>query len=506
MLFRSGLIVAFLTLISRFVGLARDLFIAASFGSSAIGDCVNIAFKFPNLFRRLFGEGALSSVFIPIFSKKLVESPEAAKKFSSEVFTLLLIILLIISTLLQIFMPYLMCIIAPGFYENPEKNRLAILLCQITTPYLVFVCIVALFGGMLNSVKKFAAFAFSPVIMNVSVIGFTLILSEEFHSYYSVAWSLIIAGILQLLFMIMCLKTAGLGLRFSGDMQDPDVKIMLKNMWPASLSAGAQQINLFISQSIATFAPGAVSILSYADRLYQLPLSLIGVSVGTILLPELSRMYKEEDIEGANDLLNRSIMTSCIIAIPATFGLFVLAGPIIHFLYERGAFTNHDTQAVALSIQAFAIGLPAFVLAKILTPIFYANLDIKRPFRIMLYSIALNIILNILLMIPFSYVGIAFGSSVAGWFNVCLLARGARVHGDFRIGRKTFIFAGKAVLSAIGMSLFIIIVDYIWGDLFYIKNFMMKGLFLFGVIMFSVLIFAALCFQQKLHLEIRKER
>ena len=501
MLLKSGIIVAFFTMLSRFFGLARELFIAATFGSSAIADCVNVAFKFPNLFRRVFGEGALSVVFIPIFSQKLMESQDSARKFSSEVLTLLFIALIILSTVMQITMPYLMVIIAPGFYEIQEKYELAILLCRITTPYLIFISITAIFGGMLNSVKKFAAFAFTPIIMNVCVIIFTYFWQARLTAHFAISYSLIFAGVLQVVFMWFCLFKAKLTFSPSlGFRDDADVTKLLKNMGPAAMSSGVQQINLFISQSIASFIPGAVSILSYAERLYQLPLAIIGVTFGTILLPELSQIYKKKDIAGANNLQNNAIIIALILSVPATVGLFVLANPIIHLIYERGAFVANDTIKTANALAAFSLGLPAFVIAKILTPIFYANGDTKTPMRITIYSLLVNTFLNIALMIPFDHVGIAIGSSIGAWYNVWLLNKHAKAHGDFKVTAKTKECIYKIVISAFVMTLVLFVSDYFCHDYYYSSSFLVKALALFSSIIIAGMVYLLIFYFFKIHL------
>lgn len=499
MLLRSGIIVASFTLISRFFGLARELFIAATFGTSFIADCVNVAFKFPNLFRRIFGEGALSVVFIPMFSEKLVESKADATKFSGEVFSLLLLTLIILTILLQITMPYLMVVIAPGFFVSNEKFDLAITLCRITIPYVIFVSITALFGGMLNSIRQFAAFAFVPILMNISIITITPLIQDRYTAHFSIAYALIIAGILQVAFMYYCLVRAGLNFPLLFKPKNKDVRILLKKMGPATMSSGAQQINLFISQSIASFLPGAVSILSYADRLYQLPMSLIGVTFGTILLPELSRIYKKKQYIEANNLQNKSIKIAAAISIPAMFGLFILAMPIIHFIYERGQFSSNDTKQTAHALMAFSLGLPAFTLSKILTPIFYANLDTKTPFKITIYSIVTNVTLNILLMIPFGHIGIALGSSIAAWFNVYLLNKHAKQYGNFHISFDTLLFSLKIIICSIFMVGFIAIIQCYFNDFFYNDRFIIKAGMLLGTIVFSLIIFAMLGYFFKIH-------
>jgi putative peptidoglycan lipid II flippase len=507
MLIKSGIIVAFFTMLSRIFGLARELFVASIFGSSAIADCVNIAFKFPNLFRRIFGEGALSVVFIPIFSQKLLESRSSAHRFSSEVLTLLFISLIILSTLMQIFMPYLMVLIAPGFYKIQEKYELAILLCRITTPYLIFISISAIFGGMLNSVKKFAAFAFVPIIMNICVILFTYLWQEKLNAHFAISYSLILAGILQVIFMWFCLLRAKLTFSPSLAFYDnPEVIKLLKNMGPAAISSGVQQINLFISQSIASFIPGAVSILSYAERLYQLPLAIIGVTFGTILLPELSQIYKKKDLEGANNLQNNAIIIALALSIPATLGLLLLAKPIIHLIYERGAFVAEDTSKTAYALAAFSLGLPAFVIAKILTPIFYANGDTKTPMRITVYSLLFNSFLNIALMIPFDHVGIAIGSSISAWYNVFLLGKYAKSHGNFKIQIKTKKSIYKIIISAFFMIAVLCISNYFFHDFYYSLSFVVKAQALFITIIIAAMVYLLMLYFFKIHLFLIKHR
>ncbi len=505
MLLRSGIIVAFFTLLSRFFGLAREFFIAATFGTSLLADCVNVAFKFPNLFRRIFGEGALSAVFIPMFSEKLVTSQNEAKLFGSKIFTLLMITLIILTLIVEILMPYIVVLIAPGFYLENEKFELAVILCRITTPYLIFISVTALFGGMLNSVKKFAAFAFVPIIMNISVIVVTYYLQEQYTAHYGIAYSLIIAGVLQVAFMVVCLYRSNLSISIIFAPKEKEVVQLVKNMGPATLSSGSQQLNLFISGAIASFLPGAVSILSYADRLYQLPLALIGITFGTILLPELSQIYKKRNYGEANHLQNKAIQIALLLSIPSMIGLFALSKPVIHLIYERGQFTPKDTILTAQALAAFSLGLPAFVIAKILTPIYYANLDTKTPFRITLYSLTINTILNIVLMIPFGHVGIAIGASIAAWINAWLLNKHAKQYGDFNVTYETKLFAFKVLFSSFCMLVFISFVMYYFGDLFYSSKFTIKSGSLLGTIAFGIAIFLAISYCLKIHIVLLKK-
>lgn len=488
-LFRSGIIVAFFTLISRIFGLVREQFIASLFGSTPMGDSINVAFKLPNLFRRIFAEGALSAVFIPIYNEKMLISKNAAGRFSGEVFTLLLLTLIVIIVLMQVFMPQLMLIIAPGFHGKKEKFELTVFLCRITIPYLIFVSLTALLGGILNSVKKFAAFAFSPVILSVCVIIFTLMLGDYTDSTISISLSLIIAGILQVAFMFFCVKRADLSFPIIFSVRDPDVKKLLINMGPATISSGVQQLNLFISQSIASFIEGAISILSYADRIYQFPLSIIGTSFSTILLPELSKIYKSNDIEAATKVQNNAIRMGLLLSLPATFGLIILSHPIINIIYERGAFTPQDTTNTAEAIAAFAFGLPAFILAKILTPIFYANGDTKTPLKITLFSIIINTGMNLLLMDSLKHIGIAVGTSIAAWYNLGLLYSYTTKQKKLHIESGIKLFCAKILLCCLIMSCIIWLIKYYYLQYFYSEYLLIKVCTLGGTITLGVLSF-----------------
>ncbi|MFA1688298.1 murein biosynthesis integral membrane protein MurJ [Candidatus Rickettsia barbariae] len=473
-LFRSGVVVAFFTLISRIFGLVREQFIASLFGSTPMGDSINVAFKLPNLFRRIFAEGALSSVFIPIYNAKMLISKKAANNFSGEIFILLLLTLIVIIALMQIFMPQLMLFIVPGFHGKKEKFELTVFLCRITIPYLIFVSLTALLGGILNSIKKFAAFAFSPVILSICVIIFTLTFDHYIESTISISLSLIMAGILQVSFMFVCVKRADLNFPIIFNPSDPDVKKLLINMGPATISSGIQQLNLFISQSIASFIEGAISILSYADRIYQFPLSIIGTSFSTILLPELSKIYKSNDIVAAKKIQNNAIRMGLLLSLPATFGIIILSHPIINIIYERGVFTSQDTTNTAEAISAFALGLPAFILAKILTPIFYANGDTKTPLKITLFSIIINTGMNLLLMDSLKHIGIAVGTSIAAWYNLGLLYSYTTKQNKLHIEAGIKLFCGKILLCCILMSIIIALIKHYYLEYFYSEYLLIK--------------------------------
>lgn len=492
---RSGFIVAFYTLLSRILGMAREIFISNLFGSGPVADSVNVAFKLPNLFRRIFAEGALSSVFVPIFNRKLTESQSLAENFASKVFWLLIITLIIIILIMQYFMPELMIIMAPGFQDNIDKFNLTILLCRITMPYLLFISMAAFLGGMLNSIGRFAAFAFVPVILNLAVIFGTLGLKEYMLPATAISYSIILGGSMQVIFMAIATKKADLHIRSLpvAISPDKDINKLLKMMVPATISSGAAQINIFISQSIASFIPGAVSILSYAERLYQFPLSIIGIAFSTVLLPKLSKLYKTGDIKQTDKTQNDAIKFALFLSLPCAFSLIVLAEPIIYLIYQRGAFTSDDTIKTATALAAFAAGLPAFILAKIFTPIFYANCDTKTPMKITINALLANTLLNIILMQFMAHVGIALGSSIAAWYNLYLLIKSTQKCGFFRLTDGTKKFIAKIFICSLLTSVLVAALSNLINDFFYNGTIILQIISMTILILFGILIHFSLC-------------
>jgi putative peptidoglycan lipid II flippase len=440
--FKSGLLIAFFTLISRVFGLVRELVIANFFGTNLFADSINTAFKFPNLFRRIFGEGALSSVFIPIYSEKITTSKAGAERFASEVYTLLFISLSALTILIIILMPYIMLAIAPGFISSPEKFQISVLLSRITMPYMLFISMAALIGAIQNSNNKYAAFAFMPVILNIFVILSCFLGGSEKAKAIYISMGILVGGVGQYFFMKLTSKIYGIKFSFiSIKCLTKDAYKFLKNLFPAAVGNSFTQINLFISNAIASFAPGAISILSYTDRIYQLPLSIIGLCFGTILLPNLSKLYGQNKIEEATSLQTNALKISIFLSAACAAGLASLAQPIIHTIYERGLFLHSDTIKVSDCLFIFSFGLPAFILNKVLTPIFYANHDAKTPFKITSITIVINIILNIILIKDYKHLGIAIASVFSSWLNVMFIFY--------------FLKKDKLQISNQGLSLFI---------------------------------------------------
>lgn len=421
---KSAIVIGILTFISRIFGYVRDIFIASQLGAGLYSDVFLVAFRLPNFFRRLFAEGAFSAAFVPIFAGMLAtEGEKSAKFFAERVFTILLIVVFIFTILMQIFMPWVMIMLAPGFADNQEKFDLAVLLSRVTMPYLIFISLVSLLSGVLNSLQRFAAAAASPILLNMCMVIAIAFLSRYTASpAHALSYGVTIAGIVQLVALIFSCKRAGMLIGLRWPHLDDDIKRLLRNMAPGLLGGGVMQINIFIDTTIASYLPqGAVSLLYYADRINQLPMALIGTAIGTVLLPLLSRQIREGKTELANNTQNRSLEVALLLTLPCATALMLIAQPLMLVLFQRGEFGTAETSGAAAALVAFAVGLPAFVMVKIFTPCFFATYDTKTPVKIALLCLVVNIILNLLLMQILDHVGIALATSLSSWLNAILL-------------------------------------------------------------------------------------
>jgi putative peptidoglycan lipid II flippase len=413
------------TAASRLLGFLRDILIAQALGTGPVADAFFVAFRFPNLFRRLFGEGAFNAAFVPLFAGRLErEGRAAAKAFAEQALAAMTTGLLLLTVLAMAAMPWLMLVIAPGFADDPEQFDLAVRLTRIAFPYLLFMVLVALLGGVLNSLYKFAAAAAAPILLNLFFIASLLLVLPYWSGNAGelLAWTVAAAGLGQFVFMAWAAAANGMALRFPRPRLTPAVRRLFKLMVPGLLSAGALQINLLVGTMIATLQAGAVSWLYYADRLYQLPLGLIGIGIGVVLLPDLARKLRGGQDAAAMYALNRALELGLFLTLPATVALLVVPGPIVTVLFERGAFTAADSQATAAALAAYAAGLPAFVLVKILQPPFFAREDTVTPLRFALASVAINIVLALALFHAIGFLGLAVAASIASWANALLLA------------------------------------------------------------------------------------
>ena len=431
------------TLASRVLGFVRDILIAALLGAGPVADAFFVAFKLPNFFRRLFAEGAFAAAFIPHFTRILTEDgADAARHFCERVLSVLVAVLLVFCTAMQIAMPWAMYLFAPGFAADPEKFDLAVELARIAFPYLLFVSLVAQLGGVLNALDRFAAAAAAPILLNISLILCLVGLAPKLETPgHALAWGVFAAGVIQFLWLIEACRRAGVVFRLPRPRLTPPVKRLMARILPGAIGAGAVQINLVIGVILASLLPtGAVSYLYYADRVYQLPLGVIGIAVGTALLPLLSRQLREGDEAGGQASFNRALEFSLLLTLPAAAALVVMPGPIVAVLFERGAFDAGSTAATASALAAFALGLPAFVLVKVLAPGFFAREDVVTPVKIAGISVAANIALSGALLVPLQHVGLALATSAASWLNAVLLAFVLRRRGqlgmDSRLRRR----------------------------------------------------------------------
>ena len=453
-LVKSTAVIGSCTLVSRVLGFLRDVTIASSLGASMYSDAFFVAFKLPNFLRRLFAEGAFNSAFVPQFAGMLaVDGEEKAKKFSSEAMSFLLLILIIVSAVCIVAMPWLMFILAPGFESNPEKFNLTITLTRITMPYIVFISLVSLLGGILNSSDKFAAVAATPIIMNLCLIVVPYFVGSITPSgAHALAVAVMTSGVMQWLWLVYFCRKRGLLPRLVRPRLTPEVRKLLRLIAPAALGAGVAQVNLFIDLIIASQFNSGVSYLYYADRINELPLAVIGIAVGTALLPMLSRQLREGKKEEAYRSQNKAIELCLFLSLPAAIALLVIAEPIISVMFERGAFGALETAQTYPALMAFAAGLPAFILVKILAPGFYAHEDTKTPFKIATLCVLINLVFNLLLMVPFRHVGMAMATAIAGWVNVVLMTYVLRKREWMKIDRELIVETGKILLSCMVMA------------------------------------------------------
>tara|TARA_R110001583_G_scaffold96819_3_gene241412 strand:- start:122063 stop:123613 length:1551 start_codon:yes stop_codon:yes gene_type:complete len=423
-LVRSIATVSGFTLLSRLLGFARDILIAAMLGAGGMADAFFVAFKFPNLFRRLFGEGAFSVAFIPLLAGDIEKRGiEEARDFAANALSIMVVVTGFLVAIIEIIMPWAMLVFAPGFSEDPEKFHLSIELARITFPYLAFISAVALMSGIFNTLHRYAAAAAAPVVLNIFMIGALLGLSPITQTpSHALAWGVMMAGIGQFVWLVIACKRAGFAIRLQMPRLDDKVKLLGKRMIPGMIGVGVYQLNLLVDTMLASMvSDGAVSWLYYADRVHQLPLGVIGIAIGTAMLPTLSRQLQGKDPSVAMYSQNRGIEIALLLTLPAAVALAVMGIPIINVLFQRGAFTASETSATGMALTIFACGLPASVLVKVLAPGFFAREDTKTPIRIGITCMVLNIGMIVVLMPFFGHLGIAAATAVSSWINAVSL-------------------------------------------------------------------------------------
>ncbi|HEY4163320.1 MAG TPA: murein biosynthesis integral membrane protein MurJ [Dongiaceae bacterium] len=444
-----------LTLASRALGFLREVLMAQLFGTSPIAEAFFVAMRLPNLFRQLFAEGAFNSAFVPMFARQLEEGgQQAAKRFAENVISVLLLALIAVTVIAELIMPWLIIVFAPGFRAFPEKFAYAVLFTQITFPYLLFMSLCALQGGVLNALGRFADAAAAPILLNLVLIVALYAVVPRYNDPGRVlSITVVVAGIMQFLWLAISCRRAGMALRLPWPHLTPDVRRTAKLMVPGLIGGGVNQINLAVATILATLQPQAVGYLYYSDRLYQLPLALIGSAIGVVLLPSLTRALRGKREDEAMRIFNRAIEMGLFLSLPATVALAVAAHPLISVLYQRGAFSRDDALAVSYSLTAISIGLPAYILNKAFSPGFLAREDTMTPFRFAMIAVAADIAISLTLFQFIGYIGIALGTAGAAWVNCGMLYFKLRRRGYLSFDARFRRTLPRLLISAIGMGI-----------------------------------------------------
>ncbi len=428
-LMRGFVTVGAWTMMSRIFGFARDIMIAAFLGAGPVAEAFFLAFSLPNLFRRFFAEGAFNMAFVPMFSKKL-QSGQGAEDFARDAFSGMALVLTVFSIVAMIAMPWLVWLMASGFVGD-ERFDLTVQFGRIAFPYILFISLAALASGVLNAAGYFRAAAAAPVLLNVLFIAAMIVgAAAGWDIGLTLAWTVPLGGMAQLALVWWAARRAGISLVPRRPVLTPELKRLAIIAAPAALAGGVVQINLLIGRNVASYFEGANAWLYYADRLYQLPLGVVGIAIGIVLLPDLSRKLAAADVDGSQDALNRAAEIALALTVPCAVALAVIPGPLISVLFERGSFTAADTAATALACAVYGLGLPAFVLQKVLQPLFFAREDTKSPFRYALVAMVVNFGLAVGLAPFVGFIAAAIGATVAGWAMLVCLWWGSRSMGQ----------------------------------------------------------------------------
>ncbi|WP_346764193.1 murein biosynthesis integral membrane protein MurJ [Caulobacter sp. SLTY] len=450
---KSSLIFSGLTLVSRFMGLARDLVITARLGASQTiaADAYYTALSFPNLFRRIFAEGAFAAAFVPAYSRKLAADGErSADELATDGMAALAAATIVLTVLCMLTMPWLMFVINPGYADEPDKFRLAWMLTIVTMPYLPCMAITALLSGVLNARGRFILSGAAPTVLNAAMLVAVIPVKDPVAAAWAASFGVLGAGFVQAGLLWWGARKSGAILRLTLPRLTPDVKALILLAIPGAIAASATQINIFISGMLASQMTGARSWLNVADRLYQLPLGMVGVAIGVALLPRLSQALGKGDAKDAQESTDLAIVASLALALPAAAGMMAVPHYLIDGLFTRGAFTAFDAEQTALALFHYGWGTPAFILARVLSPVFFARQDTKAPMRFALISVAINIVLGLALFHWIGFQGIAAATAVASWFNVGQMVFALHRSGDYRPSKQAW---GKIARLAIASAI-----------------------------------------------------
>jgi putative peptidoglycan lipid II flippase len=451
-----------LTMVSRVFGFAREMMMSRIMGASAAADAFLVAFRLPNTFRRLFGEGAFSAGFVPLFSQRLHGEGgiDDARKFSEEVLAVFLPTLFLFTVVFELAMPLFVLAIASGYASDPWKFALTVFLTRITFPYLLLISLVSLYSGILNSLTKFAAAAFAPALLNMAMLAALIIVPVGGETTArALAVGVTIGGVIQLALVWASSRRAGISLRLRRPRMTPGVRQFFVVVIPATLGAGVYQISQLIDTFFATRLPtGSMSYLNYSDRLNQLPLSVIGTALGTAILPQISRFISKGEPAEAAKVQSQAVELSMLLCLPAALALAVVAGPLVAAMFQGGRFTATDALITGNTLSIIVSGLPAYVLVKVITPGFYARKDTATPVKTAVVVLVANIVLNFALIPPFGIYGLAIAIAACSWLNAIMLYLILRHRGHFRIemwlwGRifRQFVAGALMVVALWGM-------------------------------------------------------
>lgn len=457
------------TLASRLLGFVRDVLTASFLGAGPVADAFFIALKLPNFFRRITAEGAFSVSFVPMFSKLLADEGSAeARKFAEEAQAVMLTVLIPFTIIGIIAMPLVLYVVAPGVHGDPLRYDLALEFSRITFPYILMMSLTALLGGVLNSFDRFGPFAAAPIFFNGILIVALLIGTRLFETGgHALAWGLAAAGLIQFLWMLANYWHIGYLLRLRRPVLTPRIRKLFRLMLPGAIGSGAAQINLFIDMVLASLLPvGSISFLYYAERLYQLPLGVIGAAIGTALLPMLSRALKAKEGD-AGKLLGLGFETALVLSLPAAIALIVIAHPIMSVLFERGEFNANDSLQSAHAMMAYSLGLPAYVLARVFSTAYFAREDTTSPVRFAVLCAIINTVLALLLIGPLKHVGIALATGMTAWINLALLMHSLHKKKHLDLPKNSLKRSVKIAASGLIMAVVLLVMtNHLTGYLF----------------------------------------
>ncbi len=463
-LLKSLAAVSSMTMVSRVLGFVRDAIIARIFGAGMMTDAFFVAFKLPNLLRRIFAEGAFSQAFVPILAEyKSQQGDEATKTFIAYISGLLTLVLALVSVLGIIAAPIIIWLTAPGFTDTPDKFAITSSLLRITFPYIFFISLASLAGAILNTWNRFSVPAFAPTLLNISMILFSLFATPYFNPpVLALAWAVIVGGILQLLYQLPHLKKIGMLVLPRVNLRDTGVWRVLKLMGPAILGVSVSQISLIINTIFASFLiSGSVSWMYYADRLMELPSGVLGVALGTILLPSLAKSVANGDSVEYSRLMDWGLRLSLLLALPCAVALGILSKPLIVSLFQYGQFSSYDASMTQRALIAYSVGLAGLIIVKVLAPGFYSRQDIKTPVRIAIATLILTQLMNLLFIVPLQHAGLSLSIGLAACINAALLFWQLRKQNIYSPQPGWFLFIIKLIIAVVVMSLVLLLIMYI---------------------------------------------